>query len=87
MWSRPGNANFQVLSLLLHLVKLDSLPHLRTQKADGPFLRLLSERQTREEVVGVWDPLLVAGEELVSSDIQPWLDIVLCKEPVIRVHR
>ena len=47
-------------------MKLHSLLHLSIQKADGPFLRLLSERQTREEVVGVWDPLLVAGEELVS---------------------
>jgi len=68
-------------------VKLDSLTHLRTQKADGPFLRLLSERQTREEVVGVWDPLLVAGEELVSSYIEPRLHVILRKEPVIRVHR
>ena len=68
-------------------MKLHSLLHLSIQKADGPFLRLLSERQTREEVVGVWDPLLVAGEELVSSYIQPWLYVILRKEPVILVHR
>ena len=50
-------------------MKLHSLLHLRIQKADGPLIRLLSERQAREEVIRVWDPLLVAGEELVSSYI------------------